>query len=86
MDRTNIELSKLTDKELADLVKFKLNRYLPPTQQKILDCVRTRNLTEKKIENLIKDYKPKAKKDTSSLTYKIKYYFNEVISGILGQL
>ncbi|MFV9482291.1 hypothetical protein ACNI3T_00560 [Christiangramia sp. ASW11-125] len=84
MSRTNIELSKLTDKELAVLVKFKLNRYLPPTQQKILDCAKTRNLTEKKIEKLIKDYK--AKKDTSSLTYKIKYYFNEVIAGILGQL
>ena len=86
MDRTNIELSKLTDKELAVLVRFKLNRYLPPTQDKILDCVKERNLTEKRIDNLIKDYKPKVKKDTSSLAYKIKYYFNEVIAGILGQL
>lgn len=86
MDRTKIELSKLSDRELAVLVKFKINRYLPPTQEKILKCVKTRKLSDEQINELTKFSKPKANQDKSSFSYKIKDYFNQVISGILEQL
>ena len=85
MSRTKEKLSKMTDKELAILVKYKINNYLEPTQKEILNYSKERNLNKEKIENLTSEYKvPESKKP--SILRKIKNYFWEVVSGILERI
>ena len=55
MSRTDQFISSLEDFELSFLKKYKLNAYLKPTQQKILDEIKRRNLTAEKQEQLIKE-------------------------------
>jgi len=72
----------MTDKELAILVKYKINNYLEPTQKEILKYSKQRNLNKEKIDNLTSDYKiPEPKKPT--MYRKIKNYLGDVLSGIL---
>jgi len=72
----------MTDKELAILVKYKINDYLEPTQKEILKYSKQRNLNKEKIDNLTSDYKiPEPKKIT--MYRKIKNYLSDVLSGIL---
>jgi monoamine oxidase len=82
MSRTKEELYKMTDKELAILVKYKISNYLQPTQKEILIYSKERNLTEERIEKLTSDYKySETRKPT--ISRKIKKYFGDILSGIL---
>ena len=72
----------MTDKELAILVKYKINNYLKPTQKEILNYSKERNLNKEKIENLTSDYKIQEPKKPT-IYRKIKNYFGDVLSGIL---
>ena len=82
MSGTKEKLKKMSDKELAILVKYKINEYLKPTQNEILIHSRERNLTEEKIERLTTNY-INSTPARLTLTQKIKNYLWDVISGIL---
>lgn len=87
MSKLKEKLALMTDKELAILIRFRLDEYLKPTQEEIVAYSVERKLTSERIRQLTSEYsESEFKRKPAGAFQKIKFYFQEVIHGILGHL